>query len=58
MHPTAGSRRAAHKYQPRKDDADVFVNLYSPVAEGQRAFVRGLLGEQKFVGKSPVELDQ
>lgn len=40
------------------DDADVFVNLYSPVAEGQRVFVRGLLGEQKFVGKSPVELDQ
>lgn len=40
------------------DDADVFVNLYSPVPEGQRVFVQGLFGELKFTGKSPVELDQ
>ena len=39
------------------DDSHAFVNIYSPSPEVQKAFVRGLYGEFKFVGKSPVELD-
>lgn len=39
------------------EDANVFVNLYSPHPEAQKVFVKGLFGELPFVGKSPVELD-
>ena len=40
------------------DDANVFVNLYSMAPEMQKAFVRGLYGDLKFVGKSPLKLDE
>ena len=39
------------------DDANIFVNTYSLAPQMQEAFVRGLYGDIKFVGKSPVELD-
>ncbi len=47
-----------HIHYDYLDDANVFVNLYSPAPEMQKAFVRGLYGEIKFVGKSPLELDE
>lgn len=37
--------------------ADTFVNIYSPDAEAQRAFVRGIYGEIPFVGTSPVDVE-
>ncbi len=39
------------------DDANVFVNLYSPDEQGQRVFVKGLYGELPFIGTSPIKLD-
>lgn len=40
------------------DDANVFVNIYSPAPQMQKAFVRGLYGDIEFVGKSPLEIDE
>jgi len=39
------------------DDAFVFANLYSLSPEMQKAFVKGIFGDIKFVGKSPIDLD-
>lgn len=47
-----------HIHYDYLDDANVFVNIYSPAPEMQKAFVRGLYGEIPFVGKSPLELDE
>lgn len=46
-----------HIHHDFMDDANVFVNLYSPEAAGQKVFVQGLYGELPFVGKSPVDID-
>lgn len=46
-----------HIHYDFMDDANVFVNLYSPEAAGQKVFVQGLYGELPFVGKSPVDID-
>ena len=47
-----------HIHYDYLDDANVFVNIYSPAPEMQKAFVKGLYGEIEFVGKSPVNLDE
>ena len=39
------------------DDAHMFINGYNLSPEMQKAIVRGIFGDIKFVGKSPVELD-
>ncbi len=39
------------------DDAFVFANLYSLSPEMQKAFVKGIFGDIKFIGKSPIDLD-
>ncbi len=38
------------------ENADVFINAYSPDQSTMRAFVDGILGDFPFVGKSPVPL--
>ena len=39
------------------DDAHMFINGYNLSPEMQKAIVKGIFGDIKFVGKSPVELD-
>lgn len=46
-----------HIHYDFMDDANIFVNAYSPAEGMQRAFVKGVFGEIPFVGKSPVVLD-
>lgn len=33
-----------------------YINVYSDTPESQRAYIRAILGEIPFVGKSPIEL--
>lgn len=46
-----------HIHYDFMDDANAFVNAYSPSEGMQRAFVKGVFGEIPFVGKSPLVLD-
>jgi len=46
-----------HIHYDFMDDANIFVNAYSPSEGMQRAFVKGVFGEIPFVGKSPIVLD-
>lgn len=46
-----------HIHYDFMDDADIFVNAYTTADAMQRAFVKGIFGENPFVGKTPVELD-
>jgi len=39
------------------DDADVFVNLYTPDERVQRAFVAAVYGEREFKGVAPVDME-
>jgi len=39
------------------DDADTFVNLYSPVETVQKAFVAAVYGEAEFKGIPPLDMD-
>lgn len=39
------------------DDADVFVNLYTPDERVQRAFVAALYGESEFQGVAPLDME-
>lgn len=39
------------------DDADVFVNLYSPDATVQRAFVAAVYGESEFKGVALLDMN-
>ena len=38
------------------DDSDVFVNLYTPNEDAQRAFVSAVYGETEFRGVAPLDM--
>lgn len=46
-----------HIHYDFMDDANIFVNAYSPSEGMQRAFVKGVFGEIPFAGKSPLIID-
>ena len=39
------------------DDSDVFVNLYTPNEDVQRAFVAAVYGEQEFKGVATLNME-